>query len=261
MVGFAEVFVNVPSLALPTSFTAMSSPGMFSNVDWFAYVDHYCERVAQGIWGEPLNTLSNAAFLLAAGYIFTRQWHKTTSDWPLIILAVLVVSVGIGSILFHTLANHWTLIADLGPIAIFIHAFFFAALRRFLKLNLWLSILATLALVVSAPWIKVAMEPVLGASAAYTSGLIATFGVAFAVPLRGLGQAPRLLLASGVAFVAALVFRQLDHVVCDYLPIGTHFLWHMFNGLSIGLALLAFDQARPIWRGEANFQSPSATVA
>jgi hypothetical protein len=243
MVGFAEFFVNVSPAAPLTSFAAMTSPGMFSNVDWFAYVDHYCERVAAGIWGEPLNTLSNAAFLVAAGVIVDRQRRNTTKDWPLLVLAMLVAAVGIGSILFHTLANHWTLIADLGPIAIFIHAFLFVALRRFLNAGIWVAGLTTIGLILLTPWIKLIMEPVLGASAAYTSGLIATFGVALAVPLLGRGRAPVLLLAGGGAFVVALAFRQLDHIVCEYLPIGTHFLWHLFNGVSIGLSLLALKFA------------------
>jgi hypothetical protein len=244
MVGFAEYLVSAPFHIPRVNLLAMAMPGA-AEVDWFAYVDHYCERVAQGLWGEPLNTLSNAAFLISAGYVFHRQQREAVSDWPVLILAALVVSVGIGSILFHTLANHWTLIADLGPIAVFIHAFFFAALLRFLKLNVWVAGLATVGLLLLSPWISVVMEPVLGASAAYTSGLIATFGVALAVPLSGRGPAPRLLLAAGFAFVTALIFRQLDHVVCDYFPIGTHFLWHVFNGITIGLALVAFDNARP----------------
>lgn len=244
MVGFAEYLISTTFHIPRVNPVAMAMPGA-ADVDWFAYVDHYCERVAQGLWGEPFNTLSNAAFLIAAGYIFHRQRRETAFDWPLLVLATLVVSVGIGSILFHTLANHWTLIADLGPIAVFIHSFFFAALLRFLKVNVWVAALATLGLLLLSPWIKIAMEPVLGASAAYTSGLIATFGVALAVPLSRRGPAPRLLLAAGIAFVTALVFRQLDHVVCDYFPIGTHFLWHVFNGVTIGLALVAFDEARP----------------
>ncbi|WP_255375355.1 hypothetical protein [Saccharomonospora sp. CUA-673] len=34
--------------------------------DWNAYVDEYCERLEPGLLGEPLNTVSNLGFLLAA---------------------------------------------------------------------------------------------------------------------------------------------------------------------------------------------------
>ena len=35
---------------------------------WTTPIDAYCERVAQGLFGEPLNALSNLAFFVAAGY-------------------------------------------------------------------------------------------------------------------------------------------------------------------------------------------------
>ena len=35
-------------------------------MDWLRVVDGYCERTGPGYWSEPLNALSNAAFLVAA---------------------------------------------------------------------------------------------------------------------------------------------------------------------------------------------------
>ena len=34
------------------------------------YLDHYCERMAPGLWGEPFNLLSNFAFLIAAAVVW-----------------------------------------------------------------------------------------------------------------------------------------------------------------------------------------------
>ena len=31
-------------------------------MDWFRYIDVYCERTAPGFWDEPLNAVSNGAF-------------------------------------------------------------------------------------------------------------------------------------------------------------------------------------------------------
>ena len=36
------------------------------SVDWFRAVNCYCERTDASYWSEPLNALSNAAFLAAA---------------------------------------------------------------------------------------------------------------------------------------------------------------------------------------------------
>jgi hypothetical protein len=39
------------------------------------YVDGYCERVAPGLWGEPLNAVSNIAFLVAAVAVWLAARH------------------------------------------------------------------------------------------------------------------------------------------------------------------------------------------
>ncbi|MEV7092760.1 hypothetical protein AB0M80_07920 [Amycolatopsis sp. NPDC051045] len=85
------------------------------------YVDGYCERVAPGLWGEPLDSLSNFAFLVAAVLAFAHD-------------------------------AHWT-----------------------------------------------------------------HFAVA------------------GAIFALSLSLRALDRDVCDYVPAGTHFLWHLLNGVALYL--------------------------
>jgi hypothetical protein len=46
-----------------------------------------------------------------------------------------------------------------------------------------------------------------------------------------------LLWAAGV-FLLSLFFRTIDMAVCEYIPFGTHFLWHLFNGVLVYLAAL-----------------------
>jgi hypothetical protein len=45
-------------------------------------------------------------------------------------------------------------------------------------------------------------------------------------------------LASTVLFVS-LIFRTADLLLCSILPIGTHFIWHILNGLVLALYLEA----------------------
>jgi hypothetical protein len=59
--------------------------------------------------------------------------------------------------------------------------------------------------------------------------------------------------------LTALGFRTYDLAVCASFPLGTHFLWHMFNSLGAFLTIFALivlqtegapkKQARPL--GEA----------
>jgi len=110
---------------------------------WLAPIDQYCERTGPDFWAEPLNALSNAAFLLAAAYGF-RLWRREgAKDWPSLWLVAVAAAVGIGSFLFHTFANRWSVLADVLPIAVFIYSYFLLAMRRYLHLGLAAAILAT----------------------------------------------------------------------------------------------------------------------
>ena len=40
-----------------------------------------------------------------------------------------------------------------------------------------------------------------------------------------------------ILFSAAITFRSLDSVACAWVPLGTHFLWHVFNGALIYCAM------------------------
>ena len=66
-----------------------------------------------------------------------------------------------------------------------------------------------------------------------------------AEPVNALTNGVFLIVAAGFAFSLAVVFRTLDHPACDSLPLGTHFLWHRLNAVSVGLALLAAERAGP----------------
>ncbi len=80
------------------------------------YVDGYCERVAPGLWGEPFNSLSNLAFLLAAVLV----WRLAAGDRAGRLLAVLIGLVFAASTVFHLLATRWAGVADSVSILVFV---------------------------------------------------------------------------------------------------------------------------------------------
>ncbi len=106
-------------------------------MDWTAHVDAYCERLGPGLWAEPVNAATNLAFLIAAGVMAWRLWggHLPTA-WA---LTVILALIGIGSGLFHTLAQPWAGLADVLPIAGFALLYSYAASRAFLDLGRLLS--------------------------------------------------------------------------------------------------------------------------
>lgn len=116
-----------------------------SDRGWRSHVDNYCERVDASFWSEPVNAVTNGAFLVAAlvAYLIWRRAGR--DDWPALLLIGVVAVIGIGSFLFHTFANRWSLLADVLPITVFIYGYFLLAMRRFAGLGLVAAVLATLA--------------------------------------------------------------------------------------------------------------------
>ena len=49
---------------------------------WTAQLNDYCERLGPGLWAEPVNFLSNAAFLLAALVMAWRCRALRAKLWP-----------------------------------------------------------------------------------------------------------------------------------------------------------------------------------
>ena len=52
-------------------------------------------------------------------------------------------------------------------------------------------------------------------------------------------QEPFAVLAASAVFLLSLLFRSIDLAVRPYISVGTHFLWHILNGLVLYLAMRA----------------------
>ncbi|ACA17138.1 conserved hypothetical protein [Methylobacterium sp. 4-46] len=222
---------------------------------WWEPVRAYCERGDAGFWAEPLNAVSNAAFLAACLLLLARAGRRPRNAASLA-LAALIGVIGIGSFLFHTLAVRWAELADVLPIAIFIHAYFFLALHRLLGLGAGRSALATLAFAAAGLGFEPGLSALAGrglaaatnGSLAYLPALLALLGVGAALrasarPARV--QAGSAMLGLSGLFLASLAARTLDAPLCGAIPIGIHWLWHVMNAaLLAGLVTLLAQAGR-----------------
>ncbi len=199
-------------------------------------VDNYCERVGPDFWSEPLNAVTNAAFLIAAVAAFVFWRRKTPGDLPALVLIAIVCATGIGSFLFHTFATRWAGLADVIPIALFIHVYLFVALTRFLGLPWWAALGIVAVFFAATPLAGRAVAPFVGSSAGYVPALMAIFitGALFVRRNRELGTQ---VLLTGAIFALSLALRTLDGPLCDQIAFGTHFLWHILNGVVLFLLL------------------------
>jgi hypothetical protein len=228
-----------------------------NRIDWCAPIDAYCERAGPGFSAEPVNAVSNAAFLLAAAWAFVLWRRAGGTDRPALALIGIVAAVGVGSFLFHTFAQKWSLLADVLPITAFTYGYFALALRRYLRLG---PVAATLALAgfvafgIGFVRIWTAMlgsggTDLTNGSVGYFPTALAMLGIGGWLVLRarstpdGLGapreEAGQALLAAAAVFAISLVFRSIDLAVCSRWPLGTHLAWHALNAAVLFLLVRA----------------------
>jgi hypothetical protein len=198
-------------------------------------LDLYCERVGPGLWAEPLNALSNAAFFVAAwaAWRFARRRGALSPGvWTLL---ALMVAVGIGSSLFHTFATAWARWLDVLTIALFQVSYLWLYMRRLTPLGVPTAA-GMLGLFVAAVLAGRQFPHLLNRSLTYAPAVVAI--VALAVYHARAGKAARgSVVAAAAIFLAAVAFRTIDHAVCAAFPYGTHFLWHLLIPVSLYLLM------------------------
>ena len=203
-------------------------------MDWFREVNNYCERLDNSYWSEPVNAISNASFLIAA--LVCWRLIGDRRDFGARLLTGVLAAIGVGSYLFHTHAQVWALLADVIPIQAFILIYVYFATVRFFALPWWAGA-AAVALFVPYAW---ATGALIGAAFGPMNGSVGYAPVpiliaAYAVALRVRAPATARGLAIGAAtLVVSLAFRTMDAAVCGPFPLGTHFLWHLLNGVMLG---------------------------
>ena len=210
-------------------------------MEWFTLVDGYCERTGPGYWAEPVNALTNVAFLAAAAVMW-----RCTVGLPLgRVLSAILFAIGVGSWLFHTHATAWAAVADTTPIAFFVLVYVYAANRTFWDWPRWLSALGAACAV---PWTMTlapafAAIPFLAISAFYWP--VPALILLYAVLLGRRAPATARGMAAGAALlVVSLTLRSLDGALCAELPLGTHFAWHLLNAAMLGWMI-------EVWRRHA----------
>ncbi len=199
-----------------------------------SYIDGYCERLEPGFWAEPLNAVTNLAFIIAA-IVVGRSLGRNGPVQAWVLVAIMTM-IGTGSFLFHTFATRWAMLTDVIPIAAFVLYFLYLANRYFLGMRVIWALLATLLFFPYAPaaaYLIDALIPIAGDSSGY--GAIALLIFIYAAVLwRGKPDVARGLLIGGVLLTISIGFRVADHLVCDAFPVGTHIFWHMLNACMLG---------------------------
>jgi len=227
----------------------------------------YCERgTNEALLAEPVNAASNGAFLLAAlaglTLLLLRPREERSADHYLLI--GLVFLIGLGSLAFHLFATSATELADVLPIGIFMLVYLGFALNRFLGVPVgWTTLLvigftALMAVTmqvkcwdggVGLPGPEVqGVKPCLNSSLFYLPALGVLIVVGLMLEEKRHRAAPYLLWAAAILTIS-VTLRTLDMALCDRIviegrKIGSHFAWHVLNGLALFLLLRASLEGR-----------------
>lgn len=214
------------------------------SMDLMRAMDEYCERLGPGLFAEPLNLLSNLAFLLAAIWSWRLAAAAYVPGHTILVprkvfdrLAAVIFIVGVGSGLYHSFARLWAMWADVIPIGIFLFAYLAVFLRYVLRLKvggilsglgIFLALNIVLGIVIKPEWVNNSQQ--------YFATVVALIVMGLMLQKRRYQGSIFFYGAAGM-FVLSLIFRSVDMAVCPSLAYGTHFLWHITNALVLAFAM------------------------
>jgi len=193
-------------------------------------IDIYCERLDVGIWAEPINAVTNFAFILAAIIMWIRCKNLVEGR----VLAFLLFSIGCGSFLFHTFAQTWAAILDVTPILIFILTYIYAANRRFL---VWSKRMSITGVILFLPYQFLVVSILssiqfFGSSAQYVPVAILIFFYS-ALLHKSKTNLSRELFVGATILSLSIFARTIDEPLCLIVSVGTHFIWHILNAIML----------------------------
>ena len=200
-------------------------------MDWTRAIDAYCERTDPSYWSEPVNAVTNLAFIVSA----VVMWRRCAGWTGGRVLAAILFAIGVGSWLFHTHATPWAAMADTTPILLFTLVYIFLANRDFWGWPVWGAGLGALAYIPYTAALTPVFEalPFFTISSFYWPLPVLIFAYAALLRHRAPALARNLAIGAGILCVS-LTARSLDEPLCAAIPLGTHFLWHILNAVMLG---------------------------
>ncbi len=195
------------------------------------FVDLHCERIADGITGEPLNTVTNLLYFVVAYFLF-KSYREAEIRAPRIkVLIYLIIAFGIGSVLFHASARMWGAIFDVMPIVFFAIFYLYLFARHVLRLSRTKAVLLLGVFVLANAVFKTYVIKAPDGHVSLIPSILVMYCIALFMFATKNRSAMRFSSATLVATLAA-TFRAVDSYMngadmCHHFPTGTHFLWHL----------------------------------
>jgi hemolysin III len=191
----------------------------------------YTETNPDQIIVEPWNAVSSL-FIVIPAIIWLIRIRKDYRNYAFMIYCIpLMILGGTGNTIFHAFrVSKFFLIMDVLPTAL---------LSLSMGIYFWLKLLKNRWIVLILLFLSIAsrflffrnLPPHVAINVSY-----AISGVFIGLPLililfKTSWSNLRLVAVTIAIFTVALIFRETDTYPIPFLPMGTHFLWHVFSGV------------------------------
>ena len=207
-------------------------------------IDLYCERLGAEFWAEPINALTNVSFLIAAWAMWRLSRQSAMLSPSLWLLIAATIAIGCGSFIFHTVATSWARLLDVIPILVFQLLFLWLYFRRIMDVTP-ISTGLLVAVYLAAAILGRQFPDILNGSLIYAPAILAVSALGVYHARTAADGRFDLLIAAGL-LLTSLTFRSIDNATCDATPFGTHFMWHLLNGIVVYLSYRALVKARAV---------------
>jgi hypothetical protein len=211
---------------------------MLQNIALIIVQPLYCERHNVNFFDEPLNAFSNLAFILASVYSISRLQRMGVKSRVLKWLTGVPILIALGSLAYHIVPGPVTLAADTLPIYLFILTALCYLLYKIS--SSWLVTGFTISVYVALLIGATILTPASFAGGSIRHLITASLALVLIIMVRRRTKStPFKLILALMGFIAAIFFRSIDLSACAFMPLGTHFLWHILAGAT-SYVLLSF---------------------
>ncbi len=204
----------------------------------------YKETILGRIPVEPFNTTSNLVFLFVIIY-FSIRVYRNPKQHLFLAYSLPILTVGfVGGTLFHGTRSHqiW-LFMDWVPIMILCMSAVFYFIFKLYKV--WWKRLLAFILIFSVSF-GVRMLPIPAGIKISLGYVITALTVLLPIVLyliKTKSSHKEMIILAFMFFAIAVSFRSADMFLeTDFLYMGTHWLWHLFGGISVFYLMLYIYQ-------------------
>ncbi|HYG38983.1 MAG TPA: ceramidase domain-containing protein [Cytophagales bacterium] len=189
---------------------------------------HYAETNMAQFIVEPWNALSSLLFLIPALYWAIKIRKQVKENAFIAYCVPLLILGGLGSTLFHAFrTSSLLLLMDVLPILILtlsVSTYFWQKIFN----KWWLTtIVVAVGFILRRLVVDIGYFPYhTAANISYAISGITIFLPILIVLFKTNFQKGSVIFSSILLFVLALTFREMDAWELNFLPMGTHFLWH-----------------------------------